>query len=325
MELTVVIEQPVIKVDLREEIKASEIHVFQNSLNGRSVELILNDYVLYWRYVGDTNWIELGNIQGEQGDPGKSVELTLSNFILYWRNVGDSNWIELGNIRGPAGPDRLPTSGTGPVFLVNGNVALGRRVDTWANRGTGSFNGEILIISDYQTAFYWNGTRWRPTQSRLRVFASTTLSPVGLGITETIVRTVSFPAGLCEVGCIIRVIGISTWSSTSAAAKTIALKASNTPNANLAAINPIANRSRSIISGTGYFGFNKPLVIRSTSQLWTGTIAIDIETAATEGLNTNFVSGIDCTQAWTLWLTHTKPLANDTFDSQYFIVEIEYP
>lgn len=328
MEISVVIDQPRIQLDLSSPIESHEIVVFQNQLNGRSVELTLNDYILYYRFVGDTNWIELGNIRGATGEAGKTVELTLSDFILYWRYVGDTNWIALGNIRGPQGnpgPDRIPTTGSGPVLLNNGAVAIGRRVDTWANRGTGLFTGEILIITDLKTAFYWNGARWRPTQSRVRVFSNTTLSPVGLGTSETVVRTVSIPAGLCEVGCIVRVIGVSTWSSTSSSAKLIALKASNNPNANLSLLSSIANRSRSVISGTGYYGFNKPLVIRSQSQLWTGTTNIDIEASGSEGLSPIFISGIDCTEAWTLWLTHTKPLANDTFDSQYFIVEIEYP
>jgi hypothetical protein len=267
--------------------------------------------------------VELTMIQDRLN--GRPVELMMANKVLFWRYYGDVAWIELGDLEGPAGPDRLPTQGTGPLIMLNGVPVVGRRIETWANRGTGAFTGQILIASDLRASFYWDGTRWRPTQNRVRIFSSVVLSGAGQTAVETVVRSVSIPNGLCEVGCLIRVVGVSTWSSTSASAKTIRLKASNNASANIGALNSIANRSRSVVSSTGYFGFNKPLIAISDNRLWTGTINMDTEVAGVEGLTPNFIDGINCTSAWTLWLTHQKPLAGDIFDNHYFFVDIEFP
>lgn len=256
------------------------------------------------------------NAEGANGD----YYLRTSNGDVFAK--ASVAWSVVGNIQGP---DRLPTIGTGPLVMVDGVPSVGRRIDTWANRGTGAFTGQILIASDLRASFYWDGTRWRPTQNRVRIFSATALSGAGLATDETIVRTVSFPAGLCEVGCLIRIIGVSTWSSTSASAKTIRVKVSNDAGANVVALNSITNRSRAVASTSGYFGFNKPLIVRSVSQLWTNTLNIETEAAAAEGITPNSINGIDCTAAWTMWLTHQKPQSGDTFDNQYFFVDIEFP
>ena len=227
--------------------------------------------------------------------------------------------------QGPAGPDRLPASGDGPLIMVGATVSVGRRIDTWANRGTGSFTGQILIASDLRAAFYWNGTRWYPVQGKVRIFSGTSLVGTGTATTETIVRTVTIPEGLCELGCVVRIYGVSTWSSNVTTAKAIRVKASNNAAADVTTLNPMANRSRAVSSTAGYFGFNKPFIIRTNDQLWTGSINIDTEGASAEGLSPNSLSGINCLNAWTMWLTHQKPQSGDTFDSQYFIVDIEFP
>ena len=226
--------------------------------------------------------------------------------------------------QGPAGPDRLPASGEGPLIMVGTTVSVGRRIDTWANRGTGSFTGQILIASDLRAAFYWNGARWYPVQGKVRIFSGTSLVGTGTATTETIVRTVTIPEGLCELGCVVRIYGVSTWSSNVTTAKAIRVKVSNNPSADVTTLTSIANRSRALSSTAGYFGFNKPLIIRTNDQLWTGSINIDTEAAAAEGISPN-INGINCLNAWTMWLTHQKPQSGDTFDSQYFIVDIEYP
>lgn len=259
------------------------------------------------------------NALGANGD----YYLRTSNGDVHVKAAGA--WSVVGNIRGPAGPDRLPTEGTGPLVMLNGVPFVGRRIDTWANRGTGDFVGQILIASDLRAAFYWDGTRWRPTQNRVRIFSATALAGAGLATDETSIRTVSIPAGLCEVGCLIRLVGVSTWSSTSASAKTIRVKVSNDAGANVASLNSITNRSRAVSSTSGFFGFNKPLIVRSNNQLWTNTLNIETESAAAEGITPNFINGIDCTAAWTMWLTHQKPQSGDTFDNQYFFVDIEFP
>ena len=210
---------------------------------------------------------------------------------------------------------------------ANRNVISIPRSGTWVNRPTSPFIGQMFFATDLGngTLFTWNGTSWRPSGNRIRIFSSISVAGAADNITETIVRTVNIPAGICEVGCVVRLIGLSTWSSTVATAKTIRVKASNNPAANVSLLASITNRSRAVISNAGFFGFNKPLIVRSTNQLWTGTINIETESAAVEGISPNFIDGINCTQSWTLWLTHQKPQILDVFDNQYFIVEIEYP
>lgn len=226
--------------------------------------------------------------------------------------------------QGPDGPDRLPASGDGPLIIVGSAVSVERRIDTWANRGTGSFTGQILIASDLRAAFYWTGTRWYPVQGKVRIFSGTSLVGTGTATTETIVRTVAIPEGLCEIGCVVRIYGVSTWSSNVTTSKTIRVKVSNNAAADVTLLNSIVNRSRAVSSTAGYFGFNKPLVVRTNDQLWTGSINIETEAAGTEGISPNFINGINCMNAWTMWITHQKPQSGDTFDSQYFIVDIEF-
>lgn len=217
--------------------------------------------------------------------------------------------------------------GVGPVGISGSKTIIIPRSGTWVNRPTSPFIGQMFFATDLGngTLFTWNGTSWRPSGNRIRIFSSIVVSGAGESITETIVRTVNIPAGICEVGCVVRLIGVSTWSSTVATAKAIRVKVSNNPSADVSSLSSITNRSRAVISNSGFFGFNKPLIVRSTNQLWTGTINIDQEAVGAEGLTPNFINGIDCTQSWTLWLTHQKPLTVDVFDNQYFIVEIEYP
>ncbi len=202
------------------------------------------------------------------------------------------------------------------------------RIGTWEDRPTSPFIGQKFFATDIGmgASFTWNGTSWRPSGNRIRIFSSVGVTGSGENVSETVVRTVNIPSGICEVGCVIRLIGVSTWISPSTSPKVIRVKVSNDSSTNLSLLSSITNRSRSVSSTVGgFYGFNKPLIIRSTNQLWTGTINIDQEVVGAEGLSPHSINGIDCTQSWTLWLTHQKPLENDVFDSQYFIVDIEYP
>ena len=82
----------------------------EDGTDGKSVEIQNSGTYIQWRFVGDTNWINivaLADLKGEDGtdgtnetngndgEDGKSVELQVSATHIQWRLVGNVDWINL--------------------------------------------------------------------------------------------------------------------------------------------------------------------------------------------------------------------------------------
>ena len=82
--------------------------------DGREIELQSTETTIQWRYVGDSNWIDLISIEllkgsdGQDGVDGREIELQSTESMIQWRYVGDIDWNDLISIESITGPQGEP-------------------------------------------------------------------------------------------------------------------------------------------------------------------------------------------------------------------------
>ena len=136
----------------------------ENGINGKEIELNVNDTHIQWRYIGDTEWkdlyplVSLKGAQGEKGDQGvpgengingtngKEIELQASDIYIQWRYIGETNWknlIELASLKGPKGDQGIPGENG-----INGKEVEFQKSDTyiqWRYIGTEEWTNLISL------------------------------------------------------------------------------------------------------------------------------------------------------------------------------------
>lgn len=81
----------------------------RDGIDGKSVEIDINDNNIVWRYVGEKEYktiISLDGLKGTNGTNGKEVEFRVSDGFIKWHYVGENTWfnlIELSTLVGPTG------------------------------------------------------------------------------------------------------------------------------------------------------------------------------------------------------------------------------
>ena len=89
--------------------------VGRRGLPGREVEIRNSGTQIQWRYVGDTDWINIVSLADITGADGREIELGKSATYIQWRYVGDPTWtnlVALADLKGePGDPGTIPGIG----------------------------------------------------------------------------------------------------------------------------------------------------------------------------------------------------------------------
>lgn len=120
----------------------------------------------------------------------------------YYPNSNPSGFLRSYTETDPTVPSvvkAIPVSGSaGPLLWSGSAYQIGTRSSTWAARPTGTFTGQIILITDIGvngTMFFWNGSRWLP-DGDITLIQTATASSVGSTTTKTNIVNALIPAGL---------------------------------------------------------------------------------------------------------------------------------
>lgn len=185
----------------------------------------------------------------------------------------------------------------------------------WADRGSGTRVGEQLLITDINggTFFYWIGTIWKPVGGRIS-WSSAADSSVTRTVDETVLGTVSLPAGLVPANATIQASALYNYTN-SASTKTMRIR-----------LGGIAGAAYFSQAATTTLSVQQMAVIRcittGTQKAQTG--AVPAFTAA-QSSTANTTSSVDMTANTTIVFTGQNTNTGETVTVRGYVVEIIFP
>lgn len=298
-------------------------------LAGCKLTVTLEEAFDYWRCSVPYDFIVIEEVNGTQVTstnekdptvPAAVKAITEAN-IAYWNAAypsgNPSGFVTSGAVQGfypssnpsgflttetdptvPAVVKAMPVSGSAAPVGWNGSAyVLLPRSGTWAGRPTASFVGQVYFATDLGTngtLLTWDGTAWR---GRV-VYKSSATVGTGNTTANTIVRSVSIPAGLMQANSVIILEGYFNAAATQTFSVRVYIESSASGTTNLVsqALNQAANirqvATQKVIfnrnatnSQQSYFSNNAVVVQQNASAVNESATQFTVDTSAAFFIN----------------------------------------
>jgi uncharacterized repeat protein (TIGR02543 family) len=128
--------------------------------DGRDIELRVASGIMQWRYVDESNWVDLYDLNNLRGTDGKEVDFRVTSGVLEWQFVGDTNWTVLLDFN-----QLLSNDVTVSNVTVNENDEIIITYTDGSTSSFGSLTNQLLVIFRGFNGFVIDIQRVNPGES----------------------------------------------------------------------------------------------------------------------------------------------------------------